>query len=279
MGFRFILQRDFRIRVAKADAEMEIPVEWAFGSGTHGVTFVSRIAGDSYLEHAFSYYAGADSFDLSPGHRALPSRTLLEAAGQTFRLQGPAPNIRACFQCHSTGPVTVLAKGDLEINETGVRCEACHGPGQLHAAKPAKGSIRNPRSMTAGDLNRFCGSCHRSPDGGPGVNDFTNPWNVRHQPPYLEQSRCFRSSGGALSCLSCHPAHELLRRNDPDYYSGKCKSCHTGDRRPPAKVCLADASPDCTSCHMPSVAADPHLNFRNHWIGVYTGSPNLIPAR
>ncbi len=277
--FRFTL-RDFRVQLADGETEMEIPLEWAFGSGTHGVTFVSRLADDSYLEHGFSYYSDTGSFDLTPGHRSLPVRTLSEAAGQTFRLRGAGFTIRSCFQCHSTGPVSVSERSQIQIPEAGVRCEACHGPGGAHVQARSRQSIRNPRSMSSDDLNRFCGQCHRAPEEGLAANDFTNPWNVRHQPPYLEQSKCFRASAGALSCLTCHAPHEPLRRNDPDHYNEKCAACHTrGQRRPPAKVCLAAARPDCAGCHMPLVAADPHLKFRNHWIGVYRGGAGLLPAR
>jgi hypothetical protein len=275
--FRFTL-RDGRMQITDGDSEMEIPVEWAFGSGTHGVTFVSRWSDESYLEHAFSYFTNTGTFDLTPGHRALPARVLAEAAGQVFRVRGAGFTIRSCFQCHSTGPVSVSDREEIRIAEAGVRCEACHGPGAAHVQAKTRQTIRNPRSMSADDLNRFCGLCHRSPDGGDAANDFTNPWNVRHQPPYLEQSRCFRASQGALTCLTCHAPHEPLRRNDPRHYNAKCSSCHSAGRRPPAKVCLADAAPDCTGCHMPVVAADPHLRFRNHWIGVYRGAARLMPS-
>jgi hypothetical protein len=96
---------------------------------------------------------------------------------------------------------------------------------------------------------------------------------------HLEQSRCFRASAGALSCLTCHAPHEPLRRNDFQFYSAKCAACHAPGRRlPPAPACQAGSAPDCTACHMPAVAADPHLKFRNHWIGVYGGG-NLMPLR
>jgi len=276
--FRFLL-RDLRVQLSDGEAEMEIPVEWAFGSGTHGVTLVSRMADDSYLEHAFSYYTDTGSFDLTPGHRSLPARSLAEAAGQTFRLRGAGFTIRSCFQCHSTGPVTVSERQQIQVAEAGVRCEACHGPGRAHVAAKSRESIRNPRSMSGEDVNRFCGSCHRSPDGGDAANDFTNPWNVRHQPPYLEQSRCFQASAGSLTCFTCHAPHEPLRRSDPQHYSAKCSGCHSAASRPPAQVCQPQSRPDCTSCHMPPVAADPHLSFRNHWIGVYRGSARLLPSR
>jgi len=35
-----------------ARQNMELPIEWAFGAGNHAVTFVSRVTGEVYLEHA-----------------------------------------------------------------------------------------------------------------------------------------------------------------------------------------------------------------------------------
>ncbi|MGH9719103.1 MAG: multiheme c-type cytochrome [Bryobacteraceae bacterium] len=210
----------------------------------------------------------------------------MEAAGQAFRVEGSSRDIRGCFRCHSTGPVTVSSRREIGITEAGVRCEVCHGPGRAHVEAAGRGNsqqtrlaIRHPRSMSADAQLRFCGSCHRSPDGGEAANDFTNAWNVRHQPPYLEQSKCFRASAGMLTCFTCHAPHDSLRRADPQHYRAKCATCHNADRRPPAAVCRSDSSSDCTTCHMPSVQPDRRLSFRNHWIGVYRSGASLIPAR
>ena len=140
---------------------MQIPVEWAFGSGGHGVTFVSRLAQNSYLEHAFSYYERARALDLTPGQKSLPARTLVEAAGRLFRGEGPRPTIRGCFQCHSTGPVAISARREVEIREQGIRCEACHGSGRRHVESAARGekeqvrrTILNPGSMSPGKADQ-----------------------------------------------------------------------------------------------------------------------------
>jgi hypothetical protein len=279
-NLRFVFAREadgLRVEINDGERVAEIPVEWAFGSGTHGVTFVSSLGGGLYLEHAFSFYSNDGVFDLTPGHEQLPTGSLMEAAGQVFGSQG-GRSIRGCFQCHSTGPVSVSSRQEIEVSQQGVRCEACHGPGKTHVAEPKSASIRNPRSLPADEQIRFCGSCHRLPGGSEASNDFSNPWNVRHQPPYLEQSKCFRESNGALTCITCHAPHEPLRRVDIAYYRAKCSSCHSA-RHPPAKRCLADSDSNCIQCHMPVVQPGRRLKFRNHWIGVYrTGAP-LIPAR
>jgi hypothetical protein len=279
LRFAFLREGDsLRVEIGDGERSAEIPLEWAFGSGTHGVSFVSNIGGGLYLEHAFSYYTKDDVFDLTPGHRDLPAGSLMEGAGQVFRAQG-GRDIRGCFRCHSTGAIAFSSRQEIQVAEQGVRCEACHGPGRAHAVKPDAGSIRNPRSLPAEDQLRFCGSCHRPPGGSEASNDFANPWNVRHQPPYLEQSACFQKSGGALSCVTCHPPHEPIHRADPVYYREKCSACHNAEQRPPAALCAIGDAPDCTRCHMPAVQPDPRLEFRNHWIGVYRDGAPLIPIK
>jgi Cytochrome c554 and c-prime len=261
-----------RFRADDGKYVTEVPVQWAFGAGEQAVTFLSKVTPDVYLELAFTYYTRTGSFDLTPRHEMLPAATLHEAMGQPVKTRTAG---RQCFGCHSTGPVTVSTSGDVNITEAGVRCESCHGPGGGHRDAALKGNlvqvkrlIRNPHHMEAGALNTFCGTCHRVAANLAEV-DWSSPWSVRHQPPYLARSRCFQKSGGRLSCLTCHEPHEPLRRQSPDYYRSRCVSCHSAASHPPARACLERSDSDCTLCHMPAVRAGPHLMFRNHQIGIY----------
>src|SRR5262249_42182285 len=162
--------------------------------------------------------------------------------------------------------VILSGEGVVSISEPGVRCEACHGPGGAHRSAAAAGDaggakrlIGKPGVLSAVDLNRLCGKCHRSLVEAETFN-WDSPWSVRHQPPSLPRSRCFPSGGGALSCLTCHGPHERVRRNDAAYYRGKCVGCHQTGKHPPAKICLAEKDPDCAGCHMPLVAAGQNMN-------------------
>jgi hypothetical protein len=107
--------------------------------------------------------------------------------------------------------------------------------------------------------------------------DWSDPWNVRHQPVYLTRSACFQESAGGLSCQGCHDPHEALRRNDTAFYNEKCVACHSVENHPPAVVCRSE--PGCVSCHMPAVQPQPELAFHNHWIGVYAKGDALRPQR
>jgi hypothetical protein len=278
-------QRMFAVQAYDHEYILRLPIEWAFGAGRHAVTFVSRVNDELYLEHSFSYYPKTKSLDITPGHEGIQPQTLYQAMGVPFRTETSGRGIVNCFQCHSTGPVTVSSRKEIEVTELGVRCENCHGPGSAHVGAVSRGQleqakklIENPNSFSGEELNQFCGTCHRFPGAQTGVVDWSYPWNVRHQPPYFRQSKCFRNSGGTFSCLTCHLQHDPLRQNQPAYYSEKCLNCHRSGAHPPQKICTAQKPTDCTSCHMPNVDVSSHLRFKNHWIGVYRNGAKLKPS-
>jgi len=240
---------------ARALARAKDRGEWAFGAGDQAITFVSQLNDEFYLEHGLSYYAATRQFDLTPGHRS--------EAGERYRTFDPSGAILRCFQCHSTGPLRLEEGMKIVPFETGVRCESCHGPGEGHAK--GKGAIRIPART---EMNGFCGSCHRK-QGADAVN-WSDPWNVRHQPLYFAQSECFKKSQEKLSCITCHDPHAPVSRITAEY-DKQCAGCHkrVSHRR-------AVKSNTCVGCHMPDVHPDPKLRFANHWIGVY-GKSTLQP--
>jgi hypothetical protein len=235
-------------------------VRWAFGAGSQAVTYVSQLDEDTYLEHGLSLFTATGKLDFTPGHRS--------TAGVRYATFDPEPRILRCFSCHSTGSLSLGPKFDVQPAETGVRCETCHGPGQAHAT--ARKPIRNPASMSAAGINDLCGGCHRMP-APPGVAmDWSEPWNVRHQPVYLAESECFERSGGKLSCLTCHDPHAPLEQVSTAY-NAKCEGCHSSAH--------SKAKTDCVACHMPKVSPRAPLRFTNHWIGVYSEGVPLRPRR
>jgi hypothetical protein len=226
------------------------------------ITFVSRIDEDTYLEHGLSWYPTTRSMALTPGHRS--------PEGEKYRTFDPNTAILRCFQCHSTGPLQLAPGARIQPSEPGVQCEVCHGPGRDHVARQS--AMRNPKNMTAAQVNEFCGACHRKPAAAGDDTDWTNPWNTRHQPLYLAESACFRKSNGRLSCFTCHPPHQPLSRVAAGY-DATCSQCHN---RPKHKTQVRGA---CVSCHMPAVSPSPLLHFANHWIGVYAAGKPLRPIR
>lgn len=279
----------FRAIVHDGNQTVEQRVEWAFGAGDQAVTFVSQLDEDRYVEHHLSYYSASGALAATPGHRNTRAANPQEAFGVLYPTFAPDSSILRCFQCHSTGPLSIDDAMRIAPFEAGVRCESCHGPGSRHATAATRATIFNPKRIGAAALNNFCGRCHRPPASDPSAIDWGDAWNVRHQPVFLSQSACFvksnklapldRRQGAALNCLTCHAAHGPLRRNDASWYNSRCATCHTAASHPPAAVCTAGSGrpSGCADCHMPKFRPQPNLQFTNHWIGVFFGRAGLRP--
>jgi Tetratricopeptide repeat/Cytochrome c554 and c-prime len=251
---------------ALAVAPSGSPGYWAFGAGAKAITYVSQAEPEVYVEHGRTYYAAPKTMAPTPGHKSTE-----DVRYPTF---DPVGSITRCFRCHSTGQPTLGPGYAIQPAETGVQCEACHGPGSAHASSGgAPGTIRNPKQFNAVELNEYCGVCHRKPPEAGEENDWSNAWNIRHQPAYLGEAACFRKSIGKLSCLTCHDPHSPLNQTAAAY-DQRCAACHHGVRHGSPVT-----SQSCIQCHMPQVSPTPQLAFTNHWIGIYAKGKNLVPVR
>lgn len=285
--FHFSLDaKQFKVKISDGRNAIDMPIEWAFGSGGQAVTFVSQVDEDSYVEHYFTYYSGPRALDATPGHQSLEAKSLHAALGVLYKTFDPDPKIMRCFRCHSTGRLSLGSKLEIRPAELGVRCEACHGPGSLHVEAARAGDtavarerIQNPGKFSSVGLNQLCGACHRKPAPAGTPADWSDPWNARHQPLYLAQSACFQKSQSRLSCLTCHDPHKPLEKNRASHYNGRCVLCHKPKAHPALKERNAANLAECVGCHMPEVAPKEHLRFTNHWIGIYRNGATLKPSR
>ena len=259
-------------------------LEWAFGAGEQAVTFVGQVDEHRYVEHHFSFYSTTGKHGTTPGHSEGPARGAEAALGVYYETFGPKPSVMRCFQCHSTGPLALGEAFSLQPRELGVRCEACHGPGRPHVdavasgdAERASAAIANPARLSTGQLLERCGACHRPPASSGQVIDWSDPWNVRHQPVYLSRSACIQPGGQPLSCMRCHDPHAPLSA-EAARDNARCLDCHQVGL-PPAEACRQAAPRPCSSCHMPPVRPQDELRFTNHWIGVYDSGNPLRPRQ
>jgi tetratricopeptide (TPR) repeat protein len=240
--------------------------QWAFGAGAKAVTWISQTGEETIAEHGLSYYAATKSLAFTPGHTS--------SADLVYRTFDPIATGLRCFRCHSTGPLTLAAGFRVQPSEPGIHCEACHGPGRAHAESGGAAAIQNPKRLSPVQINTLCGACHRQASDLDDDTDWSNVWNVRHQPSYLHRAACFRNSNGALSCLTCHDPHQPMK-TAASAYDARCTSCHAK-----AAHTTPIAARSCIGCHMPQVTASANLKFTNHWIGIYDPrGRNLIPSK
>jgi predicted CXXCH cytochrome family protein len=189
---------------------------------------------------------------------------------------------RRCTTCHATGardmtqnPVTFEFGKSIEtmlaattgprLSDTGIACEACHGPGSFHVNDPSlRGSIVNPSKLSALRSNEVCGACHNRGDSvhsspatfgfpwsapevdghfipGMDLTDFYKPvdevgskfWSdpfghaKSHHQQWLEMRWTSHFVKAGMTCATCHVTHD---DNIPGQLkTGEqelCVSCH-----------------------------------------------------
>jgi len=256
--------------VARTGASEELlALEWAFGSGTKGITPVGRFGGGAFAESRLSWYASTGAMDFTTGASKFTPQTNSESLGRTLKKE----EIAECLGCHTTG----TSRENLEPprDNMGVRCERCHGPGAQHILQMQKPQGPDKKIFQPGTLDGFaqaqmCGVCHGMPP------DDTNfqairfiqeaPNTVRFPSQRLVLSRCFNETEDGLRCTVCHDPHSdvAANRSAPEK---ACLSCHMAAKRARAKVCPV-ARQDCVSCHMPKQQVMAHSLFTDHWIRV-----------
>jgi hypothetical protein len=256
---------------------------YAFGQGRAGQTYVFLHDG-AYYESRVSFYDEIRGLDFTLGSRDIAPASLDEALGRKMSRN----DTRDCFGCHATGAVSG-SQLQLEKLVPGIRCEACHGSGERHAAAMRSGimeekHIFNPGTLAGDTLSQeFCGSCHRSVDEVFAMPQRGEINNLRFQPYRIFNSKCYQDDR-RISCISCHDPHEESKSN-PAFYDSKCLSCHLSNRKSGRnradRVKTASEAPEgnvractvevrnCVTCHMPKIEVPgSHFKFSDHWIRI-----------
>ena len=158
-----------------------------------------------------------------------------------------------CGTCHTTGYSAWppdAHQDDLPglvgtWSEGGIQCEACHGPGSLHAANPHGVSLKVDRSS---DL---CGDCHER--GAQESVDASGGF-IKHHEQYEE---LFQSKHITIDCVVCHDPHAgvvALRKADEGTPTTRtqCENCHFDQAKYQDSV-IHPMAADCIDCHMPRV--------------------------
>jgi cytochrome c553 len=275
-GFEIKPAGDRFFIASPAQPNIAVPLDFAFGSGKTGMTYVFVVGGDRLVELRSSYFPHAKKWYVTPGQERLEAQDV----GGNF----PNQAARACFQCHAvTLPDTTITP---EPRFFGVGCEACHGPGSAHIAAMRAGNHVNtndvnttdvntndvntndvntganqmepPANAPASRLNAMCGKCHGTEQEVQEQHlapEMTN----RLQAVGLMRSQCFKRSKETLSCITCHDPHMNVSTN-AQTYEAICLHCHSASpstKRPPElrtatlKSCPVNPTAGCIGCHMP----------------------------
>ncbi len=241
------------------------PIDWAFGLGAAGQTYLFR-HNTAWYQSRVSYYREIARLDLTVGARPDVPGSIEEAVGRWLTVQGTDE----CFQCHATN---ALRDGTLHADTLtpGVQCQRCHADASLAGSQQSHDPKALPHQLsqlTTEELSDFCGQCHRTwaqiaSDGPYNIN------NVRFQPYRLTNSKCYDAVDRRIRCTACHDPHSDVVHS-LNFYDLRCLACHsrqTGEEKGP-KVCKV-ASQNCVSCHMPKIRiSGAHNAFTDHWIRV-----------
>ncbi len=276
-------------------------IQWLIGAGVNG--FGPVVEDDRYLFQApLSFYTKPGTWGPSPGYEALD-------------LGFNRPILSGCIFCHAgranSVPGTNGQYSDPPFSEVPIGCENCHGPGAAHIQamknlprKIGATQIVNPARLSPRLADNICMTCHQTGDvrvlkPGKSYRDIRpgrplddvlsiflvpptpeSPPNADHVEHYYSMilSKCYRSSGGRMSCLSCHDPHVQPTPNEaPAYYDRKCLACHTNSSCSlPLAARLRRSPPnDCVECHMPKrdIQVISHSTATNHRIVATPGEP------
>ncbi len=280
----------------------EHQLEWFVGSGANGIGGIIR-RGDYLFEAPLAFYSGTRTWEMSPGY-------------ESTDIGFSRPIVSACLSCHSgrANPIHG-SEGRYEntvFSEMQIGCEKCHGPGAAHISVVKRGTTRdegsseivNPARLTPYLASNICMACHEIGDerilkpgkeykdirpGEPLDNTlsiFMTP-PTREAPPdkdHLQHyyamtlSKCYRVSGGRLSCITCHDPHvEPAKEEAPAFFNKRCMSCHTNQScTVPTNTRQQTSPPDnCIGCHMPQreIVGIAHSSLTNHRITAQANEP------
>ena len=255
------------------------PVTYAYSAGSYGMAFYFK-QGSRLYQVPLDYYAQAKRWGLDPA-----------AVDGNPRFSKPLRSF--CVSCHADYPRRRAGTDDVFFDPlpTGVGCERCHGPGQEHVRSMRPEDIVNPARLAPARRLDVCVQCHESNHSSlradrdefsyrPGqpvsefrVNFVGDPQQpdqliLLAHPERMVRSACWRGSGGALTCTSCHDPHRSSFDQPAAYWDRKCDACHHEKPCTEAPAIRHERGDHCVACHMRSGPPEsPTLvSITDHWI-------------
>ena len=274
--------KEFRIRDKDTTHQLIKKVNYKIGSGQHTNSHLFEINGYVH-QMPYTYYTQNKIADLPPGFENGNNTRFSREIGLE------------CISCHNSYPDHV----DGSLNKydaipSGIDCERCHGPGEVHVKQKLAGniidtskyidySIVNPKRLPLDLQFDVCQRCHLQGTAvlanGKTFTDFKPGKHLNevmdvYLPKYeneesfimashverLKQSACFKTA--EITCISCHDPHNNINNVSTAYFDNKCMQCHSD--------CKDEQIQNCTSCHMPkSTTTDiQHVSISDHKISI-----------
>lgn len=267
-------------------------IAYIVGSGQHTNSHIIDQNGYTF-QAPITFYTQDQKWDMAPGYEDenLRFSRVLESE---------------CLTCHNHFPKLVDGSyHKFSKMPSGIECERCHGPGQIHVEEKRAGirvdtseyidySIVNPSDLSRDLVMDLCQRCHLQGmsvlnegktfyDFKPGMelssvmNVYLPRYTDNHekfimasQADRLRMSPCYVKSED-LTCITCHHPHHSVSSTPKEQYNNACISCH---QTPKDKKCSVpetlrlEKENDCVSCHMPkSGSIDiPHVKITDHYI-------------
>lgn len=281
---------EFRLEDGDTIHQRTEKISYIIGSGQHTNSHILNYGG--YIFQApVTYYTQEEKWDMAPGFRD----------GGNLRFARYLTT--ECITCHNHFPK--FEKGSFNKYAempTGIECERCHGPGEIHVKEKLAGelidtskyvdySIVNPRYLSRDLQMDLCQRCHLQGivvleegrtffDFKPGMqlNEVLNVFLPRYtnshekfimasQADRLRLSECYLNS--EMSCITCHNPHKSVEITDKVNFNKTCLNCHKSPRAcSVVEEKRLNEHNDCVSCHTPkSGSIDiPHVNITDHFI-------------
>ncbi|MEN0004616.1 MAG: tetratricopeptide repeat protein [Bacteroidota bacterium] len=267
-------------------------ISYIIGSGQHTNSHLLDINGYVY-QAPITFYTHEGRWDMAPGFRQKENERF-----DRFLTS-------ECLTCHNHYPKQIEGSLNKFANmPTGIECERCHGPGEVHVLEKLAGNIVdtsqqidytivNPRDLPRDEQMDLCQRCHLQGiavleegksfyDFKPGMrlqevmNVFLPRYTDSHekfimasQADRLRLSNCYKLSD--MTCLTCHNPHQSIEATAQAQYNNACQSCHAKAEQKSCSAAEAERlaqGNDCAGCHMPpSGSIDiPHVNITDHYI-------------
>jgi hypothetical protein len=226
-------------------------IDFIVGSGQHTNSHIMSVNGYLY-QMPLTWYAQDGKWDLPPGFDA----------GNNSRFDRPIPE--ACMTCHNAMPTFVAGSENRFANvPSGIDCERCHGPGELHVAEKEQGmivdtsaridhSIVNPATLPIDLQFDVCSRCHMQ--GATVFKSGMGPGDFRPGMPLADVMNVFWPR-------YADSTEQFIMASHPDRL--RMSACFQG-RRTQGAATREPGEPEpgtwepmtCTTCHDPHVSIE-----------------------